>query len=330
VSEEAAYADASSPGATAAFAAPAPPAAEPDATAPAGHARPRRTKRRGVALVVAAALAAGLVGGAAGGLIRTAVDDKPAAVSITGDSGVAPVQSVSDTGLTGVSAVAKAVLPSVVEISVQSRRGTAGGSGLILSADGRILTNAHVVADSSGGTITVAFSDGRTATATVVGSDTASDLAVLQAANVSGLQPATLGDSDAVAVGDPVVAIGSPEGLTNTVTSGIVSALDREVEVPTSDGGQNTFPFGSPYGSAATTPKTTTYKAIQTDASINPGNSGGPLLDMNGRVIGINSANYSPSSGALDSSGGSVGLGFAIPINQVKTLLTELESGTSA
>ncbi|UGQ13714.1 trypsin-like peptidase domain-containing protein [Yinghuangia sp. ASG 101] len=309
------------PGAATAFAAP---------PAPAGHAHPGRAKRRGIALVVAAALGAGLVGGAAGGLIGTAVDDKPAAVSVTGDSGAAPVQSVADQSLTGVSAVAKAVLPSVVEISVQTRRGSATGSGVILSADGRILTNAHVVADSSGGTITVTFSDGGTATATVVGSDTASDLAVIQAANVSGLQPAALGDSDTVAVGDGVVAIGSPEGLTGTVTSGIVSALDREVEVPTSDGNQGTSPFGSPYGSAASTPRTTKYQAIQTDASINPGNSGGPLLDMNGRVIGINSANYSPSSGSLDSSGGSVGLGFAIPINQVKTLLTDLESGTSA
>ncbi|WP_436788758.1 S1C family serine protease [Yinghuangia sp. YIM S10712] len=307
--------------------APAPPTAPPPA-AP-GHARGKGRKRRGVALVVAAALAAGLVGGAAGGLIGNAVDDSPAAVSVSADSGTTPVQSASDQSLTGVSAVADAVLPSVVEITVQTRRGSGTGSGLILSEDGRILTNAHVVADSDGGTITVTFSDGRTATATVVGSDSASDLAVIEAENVSGLKPASLGDSDTVAVGDTVVAIGSPEGLTGTVTSGIVSALNRDVEVPSSEGSQNTSPF-SPYGSAASTAQTTTYKAIQTDASINPGNSGGPLLDMNGQVIGINSAIYSPTSGALGTEAGSVGLGFAIPINQVKTLLADLESGTSA
>lgn len=309
------------------------PAAESTTTAgeSAGPTPPRPPrKRRAVALVVAAALAAGLVGGAAGGVLGNAFDDESSAspgLSI----GAAPVTSVSDTSLTGVSAVANAVLPSVVEITVRTRSGEGTGSGLILSADGKILTNAHVVSEADGGTLTVTFADGRTATAKVVGSDTASDLAVVKADGVDGLKPATLGDSDSVAVGDTVVAIGSPEGLTGTVTSGIVSALNRDVEVPASEQGQGRLPFGSPYGSASAGESGTSYKAIQTDASINPGNSGGPLLDMNGRVIGINSAIYSPTSGALgNSSAGSVGLGFAIPINQVKAMLGDLESGKSA
>ncbi|MGW0662022.1 S1C family serine protease [Streptodolium elevatio] len=286
-------------------------------------------KRRGVALAVAAALAAGLLGGIAGGWVGGEfADDSPSATYTA--TGSAPVQSVADMNATGIAAVAKAVLPSVVEISVTTRRTSSSGSGLVLSADGKILTNAHVVEGSDGGTITVKFTDGRTAEATVVGTDSASDLAVIKVDGVDDLNPATLGDSDSVAVGDSVVAIGSPEGLTNTVTSGIVSALNREVTVPSSDSGQGSgLPFGGTDESADQSDGTT-YHAIQTDASINPGNSGGPLLDMNGRVIGINSAIYSPTSGALGGDAGSVGLGFAIPVNQVKALLGDLESGAKA
>ncbi|WTW98021.1 trypsin-like peptidase domain-containing protein [Streptomycetaceae bacterium NBC_01309] len=324
----------------AAPASPPPPPAAPDGTLPPllpphpapgtpGGTRRPSLKSRGVAIAVAAALAAGLLGGVAGGWVGGEFGDDSASSSYTA-TGSAPVQSVADTSLTGVSAVAKAVLPSVVEISVTTRRGSSSGSGLVLSADGKILTNAHVVEGSDGGTVTVKFEDGRTAEATVVGTDTASDLAVIKVDGVDDLQPATLGDSDSVAVGDPVVAIGSPEGLTNTVTSGIVSALNREVTVPSSDSDQGSqLPFGGTYDSAAQSAGTT-YHAIQTDASINPGNSGGPLLDMNGRVVGINSAIYSPTSGALGSDAGSVGLGFAIPINQVKSLLGDLESGSKA
>ncbi|WP_284701849.1 S1C family serine protease [Yinghuangia soli] len=298
-----------------------------------GPARAPR-KRRALAVVVAAALAAGLVGGAAGGWIGTEAggSSKPDAYV----SGAAPVTSVADKNLTGISAVAAAVLPSVVEIGVRTRSGEGTGSGIVLSADGKILTNAHVVDGATDGTITITFNDGRTAKATVLGSDSASDLAVLKVDGVDNLKPATLGDSDSVAVGDPVVAIGSPEGLTGTVTSGIVSALNREVTVPD----EQQDPRGLPFGTSGTSGSSgsgsdsaaqgTKYKAIQTDASINPGNSGGPLVDMNGRVIGINSAIYSPTSGALGTDAGSVGLGFAIPINQVKALLSNLESGTAA
>ncbi|MDI2125228.1 trypsin-like peptidase domain-containing protein [Yinghuangia seranimata] len=285
---------------------------------PTPRARPRA--RRAVAVLVAAAVGAGLVGGVAGGFIGAGLDDSSVTATVSA-SGAAPVQSVSDKALTGVSAVAAAVSPSVVEVTVETRQGTGTGSGVVLTSDGKILTNAHVVDNAANGTLTVTLSDGRTVDATVLGTDSASDLAVVQAKGVSGLKAATLGDSDTVAVGDQVVAIGSPEGLTGTVTSGIVSALNREVKV-SDDTGSN-YPF-SPTRSSS---DTTTYKAIQTDASINPGNSGGPLLDMSGRVIGLNSAIYSPTSGALGSDAGSVGLGFAIPVNQVKALISTLTNG---
>lgn len=156
--------------------------------------------------------------------------------------------------------------------------------------------------------------------------------------DASGLKAATLGDSDGVQVGDQVVAIGSPEGLTGTVTSGIVSALDRDVTVSTDEsqgqqqwqrGGGWPFEFGGRQFNGDTGGSTTTYKAIQTDASLNPGNSGGALIDMNGNIIGINSAMYAPS-GAESSTAGSVGLGFAIPVNTLKADLPDLRAGAGS
>jgi putative serine protease PepD len=242
-------------------------------------------------------------------------------------------QPVADTGsgALSISEIAAKVLPSVVEVTETLSNGTGIGSGVILSADGEILTNNHVVSDvaNGGGTLTVTFSDGKTATATVVGTDPDSDLAIIKAQGVSGLTPATLGDSSTVKVGDEVVAIGSPEGLQDTVTSGIVSYLNRQVTVQSSDSQSNPYsgyPF-SRYGNQDSS-STVTYNAIQTDASINPGNSGGPLLNDRGEVIGINSAMYSPTS-AQGSEGGSVGLGFAIPINQAKKIISELQDSAS-
>jgi putative serine protease PepD len=207
-----------------------------------------------------------------------------------------------------------------VEITQRGATTEGIGSGVVLTSDGEILTNNHVVA--GGGTLTVTFSDGRTATATVVGTSPSSDLALIRAQHVSGLTAATLGDSGGVQVGDEVVAIGSPEGLQNTVTSGIVSALNRQVTV--SDQSEQNDPLAA-FGSQGSQ---VSYDAIQTDASINPGNSGGPLVDMHGDVIGINSAIYSPTSAS--GQGGSVGLGFAIPINQAKAIVAELRDGTTA
>ncbi len=235
-----------------------------------------------------------------------------------------------------VAGVAKAVSPSIVEIKAASSSGSATGSGVIVTEDGEVVTNNHVVAGAS--QIQVRTSDGKSYSAQVVGADPAKDLALIKLEDASGLKAATLGDSDGVQVGDQVVAIGSPEGLTGTVTSGIVSALDRDVTVSTDEsqgqqqwqrGGGWPFEFEGQEFNGDTGGSTTTYKAIQTDASLNPGNSGGALIDMNGNIIGINSAMYAPS-GAESSTAGSVGLGFAIPVNTLKADLPELRAGAGS
>src|SRR5690606_8161238 len=199
--------------------------------------------------------------------------------------------------------------------------GQTGGSGVILTEDGLILTNNHVVSSAgSGGQVTVKFSDGLTAPATVKGTDPSTDVAVLQAEGVSGLRKATLGDSDRIRVGDPVLAIGSPLGLEGSVTAGIVSALNRTLTV---GGEERRLPpgwGGERQGGAPTT----IGGAIQTDAAINPGNSGGALVNAAGQVIGINTAI------ATAGSQGNIGVGFAIPINTAKRIADQLaESGTA-
>jgi putative serine protease PepD len=239
-----------------------------------------------------------------------------------------------------VAGVAQAVSPSIVEISATSNAGSSTGSGVIITSGGEIITNNHVVSGAS--EIKVQLSTGKSYTAQVVGTDSKKDLALIKLENApSGLTVATLGNSDGVQVGDDVVAIGSPEGLTGTVTSGIVSALNRDVTVSTDESqgsqqqqgdgsGQWPFSFGGQQFNGDTGSSTTTYKAIQTDASLNPGNSGGALIDMNGNIIGINSAMYSAAdSSSTSSSAGSVGLGFAIPINTVKSDLATLRAGGS-
>ncbi|WP_150249695.1 trypsin-like peptidase domain-containing protein [Nocardiopsis deserti] len=199
--------------------------------------------------------------------------------------------------------VADTVLPSVVSI----RTANGGGSGVVISSDGQILTNAHVVAAAEGGPIEVLFNDGSSARAEVMGADPVSDIAVIQAEGRNDLTPAALGDSEQVGVGAEVVAIGSPLGLSGTVTTGVVSALNRPVN--TGQSGQTS----------------TVINAIQTDAAINPGNSGGPLVNMNGEVIGINTA-----IAGISQDSGSVGLGFAIPINQVRPIAEQLVEDGSA
>ncbi|GLZ29968.1 serine protease PepD [Lentzea sp. NBRC 105346] len=252
---------------------------------------PKFWRRRTAGVVTAAALVAGLFGGVAGALIGG---------ETTASSPAVTAQTASNTSTVDVSSIAAKVLPSVVQVNLPG----AVGSGVVLSADGRILTNNHVVSGGNG-QITVTFNDGRTVAASVVGTDPSSDLAVLQASGVSGLTPITFADSDNVRVGDTVVAVGSPSGLQGTVTSGIVSALDRTVTVQ-----------------GETRHSSVSYQAIQTDASINPGNSGGPLVNANGELIGINSAIYSPASGSGEA--GSVGIGFAIPGNQAQKIVDRL------
>jgi putative serine protease PepD len=223
----------------------------------------------------------------------------------------------STTNLPDWVAVANAVEPSVVSVKVSAGRSASEGSGVILDAQGRILTNNHVIDGASGsGDIAVVLSDGRAYPATTVGTDPATDLAVLKLDSVpSGLKPATLGNSSLVKVGDPVMAIGNPLGLSDTATTGIVSAVNR----PVSAGDPNSGPSGGGSGEKVVT------NAIQTDASINPGNSGGALVDSGGRVIGITSSIASLSS-SFGSQSGSIGLGFAIPIDEAKSVADELIS----
>ncbi|WP_439679280.1 S1C family serine protease [Embleya sp. MST-111070] len=304
------------------------------------RARGRRRMKRALPVPVVAAVAAGLVGGLSGVVVVRHFEDSdhapPAAI------GGAPVRNASAGGVGGagsVSAVAAAVRSSVVELRVTSRRGSVTGSGVVLDTAGRILTNDHVVAGMGSGGLTVVFADGRTAAGTVSASDAAHDLAVVRVSGVGGLTPAVLGDSASLQVGDGVVAFGSPLGLGGTVTSGVVGALNRPITtsgesavVPDDASGVRTSPI------AATDSNTVTYPAIQTDVAFGSGSSGGPLVDLSGRVVGIDSAIYDttseggndpPRSGSSGGSGaaadaGSVGITFAIPIDVVKTFLNTL------
>ncbi|MFD8701012.1 S1C family serine protease [Kitasatospora sp. NPDC059648] len=304
-----------------------------------GHGgRPGRGLLRGrLALVTAVAAIAAVIGGVTGGLVA---DRQPSGSRV--GTIASPVSARTD-GSANVPAIASAVSPSVVQITVKSGNGTATGTGVVLNDSGRILTNFHVIdtaADGSG-RITVTFKDGSTAPATVTGTDKKLDVAVITATGTKSLAPAVLGDSSTVAVGDPVVAIGNPDGLTGTVTSGIISAENRDVTVQLDEGttsGNGGFGFPDLPGLRGSIPQqrsggdTTTYKAFQTDAALNPGNSGGPLINANGQVIAINSAMYAPNganstAGGGSSTAGSVGLGFAIPINDVKQVLPKLEAG---
>ncbi|MFD7060416.1 S1C family serine protease [Streptomyces sp. NPDC059906] len=305
---------------------PTQPLPEPQPEPPHGR-RPARRRGPAALLVAVAIVAAAVGGGTAYGIQELTGSDTVAAGSTS--TNVVPSSQKGT-----VSGVAKAVSPSIVEINATSNAGSSTGSGVIITDDGEIITNNHVVAGAS--SVKVTTNDGKQYTADVVGTDSKKDLALIKLENASGLKAATLGDSDGIGVGDQVVAIGSPEGLTGTVTSGIVSALDRDVTVSTDEGqqqqqqrqgGQWPFEFGGQQFNGDTGSSTTTYKAIQTDASLNPGNSGGALIDMNGNIIGINSAMYSATESSA--SAGSVGLGFAIPINTVKADLPELRAGAS-
>jgi putative serine protease PepD len=278
-------------------------------------ARPWRTT------AIAAGLAALLFGGAGVGVGAAIENGNGSSGADTVNSGfnVSPT-SAQSAGLAPKSyaAVAAKVLPWVVSINVSGSNQQDTGSGIILRSDGYILTNNHVVtAAVGGGSVSVVLNDGTTASAHIVGTDVEDDLAVIKVAK-TGLPAATLGSSSAVHVGDPVLAVGSPLGLTGTVTAGIVSALNRPVDT-TSDQ-QNTDPFG---GGSNSTPTTTVISAIQTDAAINPGNSGGPLVNAAGAVIGINSAIASTGS-SLGGQSGNIGVGFAIPIDLAKVISQEL------
>ncbi|MGW6539576.1 S1C family serine protease [Streptomyces sp. NPDC055011] len=270
----------------------------------------RKKSRRGLALVgaLAFALLTGVIGGGVGAYVER-------------NGGLTTVElpqsgaGTTDRAPDSVAGIAAAALPGVVTLHVSGGGSAGTGTGFVLDNRGHILTNNHVVdAAASSGDITVTFSSGETASAKLIGKDAGYDLAVVQVTGVTGLRPLPLGNSEDVRVGDPVVAIGAPFDLSNTVTSGIISAKER----PITAGGEKGDGSDISY-----------VDALQTDAPINPGNSGGPLLDGKGRVIGINSA-IRAAGGSGDGDGGSgaqagsIGLGFAIPINQGKRVAEEL------
>ncbi|MEU3185262.1 trypsin-like peptidase domain-containing protein [Streptomyces sp. NPDC006923] len=270
-----------------------------------GYGEPRRRRRPRLSGAVLLALVTGVLGGAVGAYLE-------------GNGGFSDVELSQAGPETGgrapdsVAGIAASALPSVVTLHVSGSGEQGTGTGFVLDRQGHILTNNHVVQPaSSSGEISVTFSGGETARAKLVGKDSGYDLAVVKVTGVSGLKPLPLGNSDNVRVGDPVVAIGAPFDLSNTVTSGIISAIQR----PITAGGEKGDGSDISY-----------VDALQTDAPINPGNSGGPLVDSRARVIGINSAIRAADTGADPEAGqsGSIGLGFAIPINQGKRVAEEL------
>lgn len=271
--------------------------------------KPRNGRGGLFAAVLVAALVAGGLGGGLGYTLAKNNDDS-GSTTVSATDGTA-TQVKRDPGT--IAGVAAKSLPSTVTIQAESTNGEGGtGTGFVFDKEGHILTNNHVVADAvDGGKLSATFPDGKKYDAEVVGHAQGYDVAVVKLKNApSDLKPLALGNSDQVAVGDETIAIGAPFGLSNTVTTGIISAKNR--------------PVASSDGSA--TSKASYMSALQTDASINPGNSGGPLLNASGAVIGINSAIQSSSSGGLGGSGqsGSIGLGFAIPINQAKYVAQQL------
>ncbi len=274
--------------------------------------RPAPKRSRAGALTAGALAIAVVSAGIGGGVALVAKPDS----STGGGTSITAAPSVPAASLPAgsVEQVAAKVVPSVVKLETDMGRASEEGSGIILSSDGLILTNNHVVAAAKGGPeTTVTFSDGRTAQFTVVGTDPSSDIAVVRADGVSDLTPITLGSSANLRVGQDVVAIGSPLGLEGTVTTGIISALNRPVAAGGDASNQNTV-----------------LDAIQTDAAINPGNSGGALVNMNGELVGVNSAIATLGGESVDAQSGSIGLGFAIPIDQAKRIADELIQNGSA
>ncbi|MFI8947842.1 S1C family serine protease [Streptomyces sp. NPDC053750] len=272
---------------------------------------PKAGRGRGglVAALLIAALVAGGLGGGLGYTLAKNNDETGSTTVSASDTGGSVKRDVGT--VAGVSAKA---LPSTVTIQAEGSNGEGGtGTGFVFDKEGHIVTNNHVVAEAvDGGKLSATFPDGKKYDAEVVGHAQGYDVAVIKLENApSDLNPLPLGDSDKVAVGDSTIAIGAPFGLSNTVTTGIISAKNR--------------PVASSDGSASS--KASYMSALQTDASINPGNSGGPLLDAQGNVIGINSAIQSTSNGGFGGGAGqagSIGLGFAIPINQAKFVAQEL------
>ncbi len=320
------------------------------ATAPAA---PNEKKRRGLAVPIIAALAVGaLLGGASGAGIALVVNDQnPRVVSQSGGGTNVTVNRASDA--TTVTAVAAKSSPSVVTISVSGNSSAGTGSGVILSADGYVLTNTHVVTlDGAVGNakVSVTTDDGRVYTATIVGTDPVVDLAVIKLDNASGLTPMEFADSTKLNVGDSAIAIGAPLGLSGTVTDGIISSLNRSITVkssavPKSEGetapdesGQSPYDFWNfdipgqgqqQQQQQQQSSGTISIPVIQTDAAINPGNSGGALLNTEGELIGVNVA-IASAGGSSSGQSGNIGVGFAIPADLAKRVADEIIENGSA
>ena len=277
---------------------------------PVASAQRRPGRSRLVLAAVALATVSGLLEGAAGAGVATALDDDGSpTTTVTRGTAVSEVGTAGD-----VEAAAATIASSVVTIAVTAgpsgpARQVAGtGSGVVISTDGYILTNNHVVSGAGQrAAIEVTFDDGSTAAATLVGTDPSSDLAVIKVEGVDDLVAASFADAGELRIGQDVVAVGSPLGLGGTVTAGIISALDRPVRT----------------GGSGADPTTTVIDAVQTDAAINPGNSGGPLVDLGGRIVGINTAIASLGAGTGQQSG-NIGVGFAIPADTASDVADQL------
>jgi putative serine protease PepD len=285
---------------------PAPAGAGAPASVPAETAG-AATRWRRVAAAGAAAVAIALAAGGVGGLVGFNLRDHTPVQQLNSADAAVNARPIDRSSL---ASIAAAVAPTVVVI----RTPTGEGSGVIIDANGLIVTNNHVVSGAQGNTVSVTFNSLKRMNATIVGRDPRTDLAVVKVSGVSGLTFATFANSDMVRVGDTVLAIGSPLGLQGSVTAGIVSALHRTITVSDREGS----PFAVPGDQGVTT---TIGDAIQTDAPINPGNSGGALVNTEGQVIGINSAILTSGSE------GNIGVGFAISSNKVKSVAAQLSNG---
>ncbi|GAA1155110.1 S1C family serine protease [Ornithinicoccus hortensis] len=265
-------------------------------------------------------LSAGLASGGTYAVVQAGADDQPVVVESSGrattQASNASLGTQSDWGT-----IAEKVGPSVVSIGVSSQTSEGAGSGVVWDTEGHIVTNAHVVAGAD--RVRVTLADGRAYDAEVAGEDSSTDLAVITLTDPpDDLVPIALGDDQALTVGQPVMAIGNPLGLSGTVTTGIVSALDRPVTTQSTEQGMD------PMSQAQAAPVVT--NAIQTSAAINPGNSGGALVDASGALVGINSSIASLSSGAMGGQSGSIGIGFAIPVSEADSIAEQLiEEGTA-
>lgn len=292
----------------------------PRGASPVRVGRPRWAR---YVLVVLAACALTAAGGGAGAALALHYAGRTTTVVSAPPAGAATSTSQSEP----LAEVAAAALPGIVSVTVTTSSQAGEGSGVILRSDGTILTNNHVIDAAAGGagTITVTFASGRSATASIIGQDASADLAVIRATGISGVTPAVLGSAAGLHVGDTVLAIGSPLGLEGSVTSGIVSALHRTIKVSSSQQGTpyNGLPGQYPSQQAVST----IDDVIQTDTAINPGNSGGALIDSTGRVVGITTAIASVGGGYIGQQSGSIGVGFAIPVDTAYRIAGQLMKG---